>query len=135
MFKYLFIFLIILTSFNYEIQKQIDDFDIQGKWYINDVIDLKSKEKLNASFIECPYFNLNPDRTFNYENGFNTGGDKITWKLKDSSIIVININLNPPIIDTTIFKIVYYEKDCMRLQSEGMEFILSRVCIKDGRVR
>lgn len=132
MSKYLFLFLFFFTSCSYKTYKQIEDYDIQGKWYIKEIIDLKTKEKFNVSFIQCPYFDLKQDKQFYYENGFNTGGDKAIWKLQDSSIVIIDGN--PTIIDTIILKIVYNEKDCMCLQVEKLEFILSRFC-KENRFK
>ena len=115
---------------NFGISKQCDPIskvDIQGKWYIDEVIYLNTNDTMNITFIKCPYFEFNSNGKFTIESGMNIGSDNRTWILSDSSsILIFSDNMHT---DTSVVKIYNYERNTMILEFENIRFNLSRNCI------
>lgn len=120
------IVLIILSNSIYENLDSKERFEIQGKWYITETVNIKTQEKLHISFIKCPYFDFKKEGEFQLVNGFNMEGLRSRWVLIDSNIIITTIDQTNN--DTTFFKIINYDYNNMCLATEEALIYLNRIC-------
>lgn len=126
MLKIWLIILLILSNSIYEKQDAKEKFEIQGKWYMKETVNIQTQEKLHISYIKCPYFDFNPEGEFQLVNGFNMEGLRSRWILIDSNIIITSIDHTNN--DTTIFKIIKYEYNNMCLTTGDALIYLDRIC-------
>ncbi len=106
--------------------------DIKGKWFIENVVQLKSNKKVSGGVIECPYMKFSENQEFTLENGILNAVPSY-WEIHDIDSIIIYSDKTKSKVNNR-FVINQYEngnKMLLRLIIDGkeeIEYSLNKKC-------
>lgn len=117
-------FFSILLLFETSCESALEEEDISGRWYI-DQVQNPAGESNNPTFIDCPYFDFKELGFLEVQNGMSMNDSLLRWELIKNKLIIHDFTSNDSFNE---FYIKEVNEISMVLVNEDIVLYFSKEC-------